>query len=53
MVCQQLGHGPDELVYIDDFIGNIEGARRMGWRAEHIAGEAEVLAVIDELLAAD
>jgi epoxide hydrolase-like predicted phosphatase len=53
VVCEHLGHGPAELVYIDDFIGNIEGARRMGWRAEHIASEADVLAVIDELLAAD
>jgi len=52
VVCEQLGHGPDELVYIDDFIGNIEGARRMGWRSEHVASEADVMAVIDELLAA-
>ena len=52
VVCEHLGHGPAGLVYLDDFIGNIEGARRMGWRSEHITCEADVMAVIESLLSA-
>ena len=44
----RLGVRADEVVYLDDFLANVEGARAAGWTAVHVTGEAEVLAAIVE-----
>jgi len=42
----RLGCTPAEVLYVDDFIGNIEGAQLAGWKAVHVTGERSVLDAI-------
>jgi epoxide hydrolase-like predicted phosphatase len=48
----RLGVMADEVLYIDDFLANVEGARRAGWRAVHVRSEDDVLAAVAALLPA-
>jgi epoxide hydrolase-like predicted phosphatase len=45
-----LGVMAGEVLYIDDFLANVEGARLAGWRAVHVASEDDVLAAVAALL---
>jgi 2-haloacid dehalogenase len=33
-VADRLGHHPGDLLFFDDLLANVEGARQAGWRAE-------------------
>ena len=46
IVTERLGLPPEQIVYLDDFHANIEGAQAAGWRTLHVT---EPLAAIDEL----
>jgi putative hydrolase of the HAD superfamily len=46
----RLGVSAGEVLYIDDFLANVEGARLAGWRAVHVASEDDVLAAVAPLL---
>ena len=44
------GLSAGEIVYLDDFIQNVEGARREGWEVIHVRSEAQALAELDALV---
>lgn len=46
LTTERVGCAPSEVLYVDDFIGNIEGARLAGWNAVHVACEQAVLDAI-------
>lgn len=41
-----MGCAPEAVLYVDDFIGNIQGALRHGWNAVHVDSEQSVLDAI-------
>jgi len=45
-----LGVRPEEAVFVDDFIENIEGARNLGIHAIHFKNPAQVIADINTIL---
>lgn len=51
IVCKRLSAAPDELIFIDDRIANIEGARRRGMWAIEFSDLADVRIQIDEIIA--
>jgi putative hydrolase of the HAD superfamily len=50
ITLDRLGVAADEVLYIDDFLANVEGARLAGWNAVHVRNEADVLAAVAPLL---
>lgn len=42
-----MGCAPEAVLYVDDFIGNIEGALLHGWNAVHVDSEQAVLDAIE------
>ncbi len=46
----RLGGDPGSIVYIDDFLANVEGARRAGWRTIHLTDVAGALVELDRML---
>ena len=50
MTAEAMGCRPEEILYLDDFLANVEGAAAAGWRAVHVHGEAEVRAAVAPLL---
>ena len=50
ITLERVGVAPEELLYIDDFLANVEGARLAGWNAVHVRSEADVLAAVEPLL---
>jgi putative hydrolase of the HAD superfamily len=48
-VAARLGVQPDEAVLVDDFLGNIEGARAAGWQAIHYQPGMDVRAELKKL----
>lgn len=50
-VCQRMATHPEDVFFVDDNRENIEGANVAGLKAHHASGEAEVLAVLERLLA--
>ncbi len=45
-----LGVEAHQIVYLDDFIQNIDGARRAGWATVHVTSPEQALADLDALL---
>jgi putative hydrolase of the HAD superfamily len=45
------GVPPDRAVFLDDSVGNVDGARRAGLHAIHVANPEDALRELDELLA--
>ncbi len=41
---------PGSIVYLDDFLANVEGARRAGWATIHVTDISEALDELDLLL---
>lgn len=41
-VLEHFGCGPDDTVFLDDSLANVEGARRLGIRSEQVAGPAQL-----------
>ncbi|MCB0957616.1 MAG: HAD family phosphatase [Ilumatobacteraceae bacterium] len=50
MTAEAMGCRPEEILYLDDFLANVEGALAAGWQAVHVNGEAEVRAAVAPLL---
>lgn len=48
IVTHRLGVPPEQIIYLDDFHANIEGAQAAGWQTLHVT---DPLAAIDELKA--
>ncbi len=46
LTTERMGCPAEEILYLDDFMANVEGARAAGWQAVHVTGEADVLAAI-------
>ncbi len=46
LTTARLGCAPAEVLYLDDFIGNVDGARLAGWNAVHVTSERAVLDTI-------
>jgi epoxide hydrolase-like predicted phosphatase len=44
------GLEPAEIIYLDDFIQNVEGARREGWEVIHVLSEGQALAELNWLV---
>lgn len=50
ITLERLGVSPPEAVFVDDFIENVEAARRLGMRAIHFADPAQARRGLQELL---
>ena len=51
LTTERLGVPADEIVYLDDFLANIEGARLAGWQTIHVTDPLVALDELDALLA--
>jgi putative hydrolase of the HAD superfamily len=49
-VAADMGYDPSEILFVDDTLENIEGARDAGLVAIHARGDSAVSKVLDELL---
>lgn len=52
-VSAEIGKEPSELVFVDDFIENIQAAREEGWNAIHFRSREAALAELAEYLDSD
>lgn len=52
-VSAEIGKEPSELVFVDDFIENIQAAREEGWNAIHFCSREAALAELAEYLDSD
>lgn len=50
LTAETLGVEPRRILYLDDFLGNLHGAREAGWTTIHVADPVEALIELDELL---
>ena len=50
LTLRELGLKPHETIFVDDFIRNVEGARRVGMHAVHFQSSAQAQAELDPLL---
>jgi epoxide hydrolase-like predicted phosphatase len=53
LTAERLGVEHQEILYLDDFEGNIAGAQRAGWRTIHVTGGDHIVVDLDAALAAD
>jgi epoxide hydrolase-like predicted phosphatase len=51
LTAQRIGVPAAEIVYLDDFLANIEGARLAGWQTIHVTDPLAALDELDALLA--
>jgi putative hydrolase of the HAD superfamily len=47
LTAQRVGAAPGEILYLDDFLANVEGAWAAGWDAIHVTSEAQLLADLE------
>jgi HAD superfamily hydrolase (TIGR01509 family) len=50
LALEQLGVSPNEALFVDDFIENVEGARAVGMSAIHFKEPEQALQQIKEFL---
>jgi putative hydrolase of the HAD superfamily len=50
VMAERLGVDPEQIVYLDDFAANLEGARRAGWTTIHVTDVTKALQELDHLL---
>jgi putative hydrolase of the HAD superfamily len=50
LTAKRLGLAPERILYLDDFIANVIGAREAGWDAIHVTGPEQAIAALDEAL---
>jgi len=41
LAAERFGHAPDEMVFLDDHLPNVETARALGWNALHFSDAAQ------------
>jgi len=51
LATTRLGVRPEETVFVDDFVRNIDGARRFGMQAVHFRNREQAIAEVRSLLA--
>lgn len=51
LATSRLAVGPDETIFVDDFMRNIDGARKFGMQAVHFRNRAQAIADVQALLA--
>jgi putative hydrolase of the HAD superfamily len=51
LTTARFGGDASRIVYLDDFLANVEGARRHGWTTIHVVDPAVAIAELDALLA--
>jgi len=52
LTTRRLGMPAEQILYLDDFMANVVGARLAGWTAIHVTGPEQALAMLDEALGA-
>lgn len=50
LTTARFGGDPSTIVYLDDFLANVEGARLHGWTTVHVVDPATAIAELDALL---
>jgi epoxide hydrolase-like predicted phosphatase len=50
LTTKRLGVAPERILYLDDFLSNVTGARDAGWDAIHVTGPQQALAALAEAL---
>lgn len=50
LVIEEMGIAPEEGVFVDDFVENIEGARAAGLHGVHFQNSAQAIAEVEQLL---
>jgi putative hydrolase of the HAD superfamily len=50
LTAARTGAAPADILYLDDFLANVDGARAAGWDTIHVTGEAQLLADLDRKL---
>jgi len=53
LATTRLGVRPDETIFVDDFVRNIDGARRFGMQAVHFRNREQTIADVRALLAGE
>lgn len=51
LTTARFGGDPRRIVYLDDFLANVEGARAHGWATVHVVDAAAAMVELDSLLA--
>ena len=51
LTTNRLGVEASEILYLDDFAANLEGAKAAGWQTIHVTDIETALAELDEILA--
>ncbi|MEY2400312.1 MAG: putative hydrolase of the superfamily [Ilumatobacteraceae bacterium] len=51
LTTKLLGVAPERILYLDDFLANVVGAREAGWHAIHVTGPQQALAALADALA--
>ena len=47
LTTQRLGVPPERILYLDDFMANVLGARAAGWDAIHVTGAAQAIEALN------
>jgi putative hydrolase of the HAD superfamily len=50
LTCERLGLKPEEIIFVDDVVGHIEGARAFGMRGVIFKDNAQAIGEIEELI---
>ncbi|MEP7112823.1 MAG: HAD family phosphatase [Ilumatobacteraceae bacterium] len=50
LTTRLLGLAPDRILYLDDFLANVNGARAAGWDAIHVTSSTQALAALSAAL---
>jgi putative hydrolase of the HAD superfamily len=51
LTAKRLGVAPERILYLDDFMANVVGARTAGWDAIHVTGPEQAIIALDDALA--
>ena len=50
LTTKRLRIAPERILYLDDFVANVNGARAAGWDAIHVTSQQQALAALTEAL---
>ncbi len=50
LTTKRLGLTPERILYLDDFVANVDGARAAGWDAIHVTSPQQALIALSEAL---
>ncbi len=50
LTTKRLGYPPERILYLDDFLANVAGARDAGWDAIYVTGPEQALIALNEVL---